>query len=243
MFWQKSFALVLDSTSKACRCETNTKTHFSNTFIYRESLHLQACVSDLVCVVGEVDFMEDLGRFMLDSLHFHQMRRVLPGSISVNDDKKQQNWLEKKYVNTKYDDCFRLKVWGVTVALCAPSACSLQTAGGASWTGGSAECAATARYWEETTQCTTTAAPSLSPHCTCSNTTLTFSFCTEKLNLPAATDWMMTVHWMQQVMWTFRVLTSSTQFILHKSTFASFHGQSSISGVFIGVGFDYRFSD
>lgn len=68
-------------------------------------------MSDLVCVVGEVDFMEDLGRFMLDGLHFHQMRRVLPGTISVNDDKKQQNWLKKKKnVNTKYDDCFRLKV-------------------------------------------------------------------------------------------------------------------------------------
>lgn len=62
-------------------------------------------MSDLVCVVGEVDFMEDLGRFMLDGLHFHQMRRVLPGSISVKDDKKEQNWLEKKYFNTKYDGC------------------------------------------------------------------------------------------------------------------------------------------
>lgn len=27
--------------------------------------------------------MEDLGRFMLDGLYFHQMRRVLPRSITV----------------------------------------------------------------------------------------------------------------------------------------------------------------
>lgn len=57
-----------------------------------------------------------------------------------------------------------------TVELCAASACSLQRVGGVSWTAGSAGCAAAARYWEETDQYTTTAAPILSPRCTCSST-------------------------------------------------------------------------
>lgn len=41
------------------------------------------CVSYLICIVREVDFVEDLGRLMLDGLHFHQMRGILPGSITV----------------------------------------------------------------------------------------------------------------------------------------------------------------
>jgi len=38
--------------------------------------------SDLVCIVGEVNFVEDLGCLVLDRLHFHQMRGVLPGSVT-----------------------------------------------------------------------------------------------------------------------------------------------------------------
>lgn len=36
----------------------------------------------LVRVVGEVDFMEDLCRFVLDSLHFHLVRRILSLPVS-----------------------------------------------------------------------------------------------------------------------------------------------------------------
>lgn len=39
--------------------------------------------SYLICIIREVDFVEDLRGLMLDGLHFHQMRGVLPGSISV----------------------------------------------------------------------------------------------------------------------------------------------------------------
>ena len=46
-------------------------------------MSMNICVSDLVCVIREVDFVEDLGCFMLDGLHFHQMRGILPGSITV----------------------------------------------------------------------------------------------------------------------------------------------------------------
>lgn len=59
---------------------------------------------------------------------------------------------------------------GPTAELCAAFACSPQTEGGVSWTGGSAECVAAEHYWEERDQYTTRAAPNLSPHCTCSST-------------------------------------------------------------------------
>lgn len=35
----------------------------------------------LVSVIGEVDLVENLGRLVLDGLHLHQMRRVLPRPI------------------------------------------------------------------------------------------------------------------------------------------------------------------
>lgn len=38
----------------------------------------------LVRVIGEVDLVEDLGSLVLDGLHLHQVRRVLPGAISEN---------------------------------------------------------------------------------------------------------------------------------------------------------------
>lgn len=44
---------------------------------------LMCYVSHLVCVVRKVDFVEDLGRLVLDGLHFHQMRRIFPGSVTV----------------------------------------------------------------------------------------------------------------------------------------------------------------
>lgn len=40
------------------------------------------CEPHLVCVVREVDLVEDLGRLVLDGLHFHQVWGVLPGPIS-----------------------------------------------------------------------------------------------------------------------------------------------------------------
>lgn len=39
--------------------------------------------SYLICIVREVDFVEDLRCLMLDGFHFHQMRGVLSWSISV----------------------------------------------------------------------------------------------------------------------------------------------------------------
>lgn len=44
---------------------------------------VQMMVPCLICVIREVDFVEDLGCFMLDGLHFNQMRRILPGSITA----------------------------------------------------------------------------------------------------------------------------------------------------------------
>lgn len=84
----------------------------------------------------------------------------------------------------------------VTVGLCAASACSLQRAGDVSLTGGSAGCVATVRYWEETDQYTTRAAPSLSPHCTCSSTnscspsTYKYLFCLLYYCSHCHDDWM-----------------------------------------------------
>ena len=37
----------------------------------------------LVCVIWKVDLVEDLGGLVLDGLHLHQMRRVLPRSTPV----------------------------------------------------------------------------------------------------------------------------------------------------------------
>lgn len=36
----------------------------------------------LVSVVGKVDLVENLGGFVLDGLHLHQVWRVLPGPVS-----------------------------------------------------------------------------------------------------------------------------------------------------------------
>lgn len=38
----------------------------------------------LISVIREVDLVENLGGFVLDGLHLHQVRRVLPGPISEN---------------------------------------------------------------------------------------------------------------------------------------------------------------
>lgn len=44
------------------------------------------CVTDLVRVIREVDFVEDLGGFVLDGLYLHQVRGILSGSISTKSD-------------------------------------------------------------------------------------------------------------------------------------------------------------
>lgn len=57
-------------------------------------LYVCMCVSYLVCIVREVDFVEDLGCLMLDGFYFHQMRGILPGSVTVTMKtmtKRQQN--------------------------------------------------------------------------------------------------------------------------------------------------------
>ena len=44
----------------------------------------EARVPHLVCVIGKVDLVENLGGFVLDGLHLHQVRGVLPGPVSEN---------------------------------------------------------------------------------------------------------------------------------------------------------------
>ena len=44
----------------------------------------------LVCVVGEVDLVEDLGGLVLNGLHLHQVRGVLPGAISENTEGERE---------------------------------------------------------------------------------------------------------------------------------------------------------
>lgn len=46
----------------------------------------EASSPHLVGVVGEVDLVENLGGFVLDGLHLHQMWGVLPGPISENQE-------------------------------------------------------------------------------------------------------------------------------------------------------------
>lgn len=46
--------------------------------------HQEARVPHLVCVIGKVDLVENLGGFVLDGLHLHQVRGVLPGPVSEN---------------------------------------------------------------------------------------------------------------------------------------------------------------
>lgn len=47
----------------------------------------EASSPHLVGVVGEVDLVENLGGFVLDGLHLHQVWRVLPGPISENQER------------------------------------------------------------------------------------------------------------------------------------------------------------
>lgn len=49
----------------------------SQVWCHKPGLHL-------ICVVREVDLVEDLGGFVLDGLHLYQVRGVLPGPISGN---------------------------------------------------------------------------------------------------------------------------------------------------------------
>lgn len=44
----------------------------------------------LVCVVREVDLVEDLGSLVLDGLHLHQVWGVLPGAISENTEGERE---------------------------------------------------------------------------------------------------------------------------------------------------------
>lgn len=39
-------------------------------------------MSYIICVIWEVDFMEDLGAVLLDGFHFYQMGRKLPGLLT-----------------------------------------------------------------------------------------------------------------------------------------------------------------
>jgi len=57
-----------------------------------------------------------------------------------------------------------------TVKLSVAAACSLELVDSVSWPGETSGHEAAGCYWEETNQCRATAAPSLSPHCTCTQT-------------------------------------------------------------------------
>ena len=53
-------------------------------FSSRGRVHFKGFVS----VIGKVDFVEDLGSFVLDGFHFDQMRRIL--SLAVPADRRKE---------------------------------------------------------------------------------------------------------------------------------------------------------
>ena len=85
--------------------ETSIKT-------FKESV----CVSYIITVIWEVDFMEDLGAVLLDGVHFDHMGRTLPWVLTegtkysdqfivhTNTDDRQYIQNEARY-NTKAQSC------------------------------------------------------------------------------------------------------------------------------------------
>lgn len=124
--------------------------------------------TDLICVIREVHLVKDLCGFVLNGLHFHQMRRILPGAIPVIT--YENMFIGKQHVMCLLD-CFVLSmsfVWAcLTARLSAVSACSLGPASDASWTAETSAREVGGCYWEGKGQCKATVAPSPFPHCTC----------------------------------------------------------------------------
>lgn len=79
MFWQNSLALVLESTSNACRFQTKL---LASDLVHKPWWFR---VIYLVRIIRKIHFMEDLGGFVLDGLYLHQVRRVLARSIAVTN--------------------------------------------------------------------------------------------------------------------------------------------------------------
>lgn len=108
MFRQKSLALVLDSTSNACRQKENISSYWAFYSKYTKyslvrlnealwaKISLMRLTAHLVCVIREVHFVKYLSGLMLDGLHLHQVRGVLPRSISVQGFTPPERNREKK---------------------------------------------------------------------------------------------------------------------------------------------------
>lgn len=56
---------------------------------FRSASDQEACSPHLIGIIRKVDLVENLGGFVLDGLHFHQVWGVLSGPISEN----QGGWL------------------------------------------------------------------------------------------------------------------------------------------------------
>lgn len=182
MFWQNSLALVLESTSKACRFHTKLfgwwlithpvviwrhiprLYHQGNTLYGRSGWFCvgwplpppgEEGTSEIHCCHQQckhVDIMT-LGYILL---------RVVPLS-----------YLRRKHFSEarRFSMLTPIPVGWIwltycTVEPCAAFACSLQREGGVSLTEGNVGCVATICCWEGTDQYTTKAAPILSPRCT-----------------------------------------------------------------------------